>query len=182
MKLMTDHLLLRPWSLEDVEGLYKYAQSPEIGSMAGWPRHESLADSKWCLENILMTDLSYALTLKEDSSQVIGAIALKVNEDLGAEDLELGYWLGRPFWGQGLIPEAVEELNRYAFTNNLAQTIWCQTYAHNLNSKRVQEKTGFIYEKTVKDVFSQFLNKTVDLDFSRLDKASWFENLAQIKS
>ena len=61
---------------------------------------------------------------------------------------EIGYWIGRPFWGQGLIPEAVRELLRYCFEDKGAQRVWCSHYAGNEKSKRVIEKCGFSYQLT----------------------------------
>ena len=56
--------------------------------------------------------------------------------------------IGRPFWGQGLIPEAVRELLRYCFEDKGAQRVWCSHYAGNEKSKRVIEKCGFSYQLT----------------------------------
>ena len=67
--------------------------------------------------------------------------------EIGSEP-EIGYWIGRPFWGQGLIPEAVRELLRYCFGDKGAQRVWCSHYAGNEKSKRVIEKCGFSYELT----------------------------------
>ena len=61
---------------------------------------------------------------------------------------EIGYWIGRPLWGQGLIPEAVRELLRYCFEDKGAQRVWCSHYAGNEKSKRVIEKCGFSYQLT----------------------------------
>ena len=66
---------------------------------------------------------------------------------IGSEP-EIGYWIGRPFWGQGLIPEAVRELLRYCFEDKGAQRVWCSHYAGNEKSKRVIEKCGFSYQLT----------------------------------
>lgn len=61
---------------------------------------------------------AYALCLKSDN-RPIGAIELKMGEhtDLTEKDdeCELGYWIGKPFWGQGLIPEAARVMLRFAF-------------------------------------------------------------------
>ena len=67
--------------------------------------------------------------------------------EIGSEP-EIGYWIGRPLWGQGLIPEAVRELLRYCFEDKDAQRVWCSHYAGNEKSKRVIEKCGFSYQLT----------------------------------
>lgn len=45
MELQTERLILRPWQESDAEALYKYAQNPNIGPIAGWPSHTSVEDS-----------------------------------------------------------------------------------------------------------------------------------------
>ena len=60
--------------------------------------------------------------------------------------LELGYWLGKPFWGQGIMPEAAREIIRHGFEDIGMTKIWVGYYEGNTKSKRVQEKVGFRYQ------------------------------------
>ena len=46
MKLETQRLVLRPWEDEDAPALYKYAQDPRVGPIAGWPAHTSVEHSR----------------------------------------------------------------------------------------------------------------------------------------
>ena len=68
------------------------------------------------------------------------------------DECELGYWLGKPFWGRGIMPEAARELLRHAFEDLGMQKVWCAYYDGNEKSKRVQEKVGFRYRWTTPDV------------------------------
>ena len=61
---------------------------------------------------------------------------------------ELGYWLGVPYWGNGLIPEAVRRLLERCFTELDLNGVWCGYYDGNDKSRRVGEKCGFIYHHT----------------------------------
>ncbi len=70
-------------------------------------------------------------------------------------EAEIGYWIGVPFWGEGLIPEAGRELIRYAFENLKIKRLWCGYFDGNEKSKRVQEKCGFKYHYTNKDVYCE---------------------------
>ena len=83
------------------------------------------------------------------AAEPVGSIGVFPTEapEIGSEP-EIGYWIGRPFWGQGLIPEAVRELLRYCFEDKGAQRVWCSHYAGNEKSKRVIEKCGFSYQLT----------------------------------
>jgi YrbI family 3-deoxy-D-manno-octulosonate 8-phosphate phosphatase len=64
------------------------------------------------------------------------------------EECELGYWLGKPFWGRGYMPEAAREMIRHGFEDLGMNTIWCGYFEGNQKSKRVQEKIGFVYHHT----------------------------------
>ena len=159
MILQTKRLILRPWSENDAEELYRYASDPEIGPPAGWKPHTSVEDSRAIIENVLSAPETYAVCLKE-SGKPVGSIGLHRNDLAEAEDeYELGYWIGRPFWGQGLIPEASRELLRYAFEELGINRIWCGYYDGNLKSRRVQEKLGFIYHHTTEGIKLEQLNE-----------------------
>ena len=69
-----------------------------------------------------------------------------------SDECELGYWLGKPFWGKGYMPEAAAELMRHGFEDLNMTTIWCGYYDGNEKSKRVQEKLGFRYHHTCNEV------------------------------
>ena len=66
----------------------------------------------------------------------------------GQKSVELGYWLGKPFWGRGYMPEAAREMIRHGFEDLGMNTIWCGYFEGNQKSKRVQEKIGFVYHHT----------------------------------
>ena len=61
----------------------------------------------------------------------------------GRGEPEIGYWIARPHWGQGLIPEAVEAMLRRQFQEMGAERVWCAHFPGNERSRRVQEKCGF---------------------------------------
>ena len=152
MTLETKRLILRPWCEDDAEDLYKYASDPEVGSPAGWPPHTSVENSREIIRNVLSASETYAVCLKEDG-KAIGSIGLHRNDLAEDEDeYELGYWIGKPFWGQGLIPEAAREVLRYAFEDLGMNRIWCGYYDGNLKSRRVQDKLGFVYHHTTEGI------------------------------
>ena len=156
MKTMqTERLLLRRWEESDAEDLFRYARDPDVGPICGWPPHRNVEESLSVIRNVLSGPECYAVCLKEDR-KAIGCIELRLNgrTDMTDRDdeCELGYWIGRPFWGQGLIPEAARELIRHGFEDLHMQKIWAGYYDGNLRSRRVQEKCGFVYQWTTKDV------------------------------
>ena len=155
MILQTERLILRPWEETDAESLYEYAKDERIGPAAGFPPHTSVENSREVIKNVLSEPETYAVCLRTDNSPV-GSIGLMIgkqsNLDIPENEGEIGYWIGVPFWGQGLIPEAVREMIRYAFDELHLARVWCGYFDGNEKSKRVQEKCGFIYHHTNKDI------------------------------
>ena len=152
MILETKRLILRPWREDDEEDLYKYASDADIGFWAGWPCHTSVENSREIIRTVLCAPETYAVCLKEDGKP-IGSIgfhraALAEKDD----EYELGYWIGKPFWGKGIIPEAAREMLRYAFEELGLSRIWCGYYDGNERSRRVQEKLGFVYHHATEGV------------------------------
>ena len=147
--LKTERLILRRWEDSDAESLFEYAADPDVGPIAGWPPHQSIEESRDVIKNVFNGKEAYAICLKTDD-RAIGAIELKLNghTDLTDRDdeCELGYWLGKPFWGQGIMPEAVKEILRHAFEKIGMTKVWAGYYEGNIKSKRVQEKSGFRYQ------------------------------------
>lgn len=159
MILQTKRLILRPWSEDDADELYKYASDPEVGPPAGWPPHTSVENSREIIRTVLSAPETYAVCLKENGKP-IGSIGLHRN-DLAenVDEYELGYWIGKPFWGQELIPEASREILRYAFRDLGMKRIWCGHYDGNVKSRRVQEKLGFVYHHTTEGIEVKLMNE-----------------------
>lgn len=178
MILETKRLILRRWEESDAEDLYKYASNPNVGPIAGWPPHQSLDESKDVIKNVLNGKEAYAICLKEDG-KVIGAIELKLNghTDMTEKDdeCELGYWIGKPFQGQGLMPEAANELLRHAFEDIGMNKVWCGYYEGNIKSKRVQEKVGFKYQWTSEDIDVPLMHEKRTGHVNALTKEEWLK-------
>lgn len=155
MELKTERLIMRPWKESDAENLYEYAKDPNVGPIAGWSVHTSVENSREIIRDVLSAEETYAVCLKEDG-KAIGSIGLMVgaasNLNIPDTEGEIGYWIGVPFWGRGLIPEAVNELLRHGFEDLKLDKIWCGYFEGNTKSKRVQEKCGFVYHHTNKDI------------------------------
>lgn len=154
--MQTKRLILRPWCETDAESLYEYAKDDRVGPIAGWPVHTDVENSREIIKNVLAVDETYAVCLKEDN-RAIGSIGLMLGKNsnlaLPENEGEIGYWIGVPFWGRGLIPEAMQELIRHAFDDLHLARLWCGYFDGNEKSKRAQEKCGFVYHHTDKDIY-----------------------------
>ena len=176
MLLETERLILRRWEKNDAESLYEYAKDPDVGPIAGWPAHRSIEESRDVIKNVFNGKEAYAICLKTDN-KAIGAVELKLNghTDMTERDdeCELGYWLGKPFWGQGIVPEAVKEMLRHAFEDLGIKTVWVGYYEGNIKSKRVQEKCGFRYRWKSEDVAVPLLHEKRTGHVSSMTRDQW---------
>lgn len=179
MKLETKRLILRPWQEDDAEDLYRYASRPEVGSPAGWQPHTSVENSRNIIKTVLSKPEIYAVCRKD--GKPIGSIGLhrKGCTDMTDRDdeCELGYWIGQPFWGHGLIPEAAHELIRHAFEALGMRAVWCGYYDGNLKSRRVQEKLGFIYHHTTEGLEVKQMNEIRTGHVMLLTKERWSQTI-----
>ena len=140
----TERLLLRPWQESDAEALYRWASDPEVGPAAGWSPHTSVENSRDIIRTVLSEEGTFAVVPKDGNGDPIGAIGVFPTEiPEGRGEPEIGYCIARPYWGQGLIPEAVEAMLRRQFREMGAERVWCAHFPGNERSRRVQEKCGF---------------------------------------
>ena len=176
MILETQRLVLRPFEDSDAESVYEYAKDPDIGPIAGWPPHTSIENSRDIIRNVLAVPETYAVCLKPDS-RAIGSIGLmtgdKSNLKLSDSEGEIGYWLGKPFWGRGIMPEAVCELIRHSFEDLGLETLWCGYFDGNEKSKRAQEKSGFVYHHTDRDIHWELMDDIRTEHITRLTRDEW---------
>ncbi len=130
MTIETDQLVLRPWEDGDAAELFALARDPEIGPAAGWAPHTSERESLEVIRHVLRVPECYAV-IDRRTGELLGAAALKGpgTSRLAASrhEFELGYWIGRPFWGYGYATEAAEALVRRAITELGATLIWGAT-------------------------------------------------------
>ena len=140
----TERLILRPWEEGDAEECYKYAKDHRVGPAAGWPVHTDVENTRQVIREILMVPETYAIVLKETGLPV-GSVGLHLHSDLAQKDdeCELGYWIGKRYWGNGYVPEAAKALIEHGMEDLRLTRIWCLCRTDNVNSVKVQDKCGF---------------------------------------
>lgn len=179
MIIETERLILRPWEESDAESLYEYAKNPSVGPIAGWPVHESVENSREIIRDVLSGDETYAVCLKEDNV-AIGSIGLippaQSHTKASDKEIEVGYWIGVPFWGKEYIPEAVRAIQKHAFSDLGYEAMWCGYYDGNEKSKRCQEKCGFRYHHTEKDKPCELMGDVRTEHFTYLTREEWEKN------
>jgi RimJ/RimL family protein N-acetyltransferase len=79
-------------------------------------------------------------------SEAIGVIGFHIEPDVLQHSAEIGYWIGEPFWGRGIMTKALKAVSEYAFSNYDIFRLSAPVFAWNAASARVLEKAGFIRE------------------------------------
>lgn len=176
MILETKRLILRHWEENDAADLYEYARDPRVGPAAGWPVHTSVENSREIIRTSFAGKEIYAVVLKE-TGKAVGCIGVEIDKEGNSQskpgEAEIGYWIGVPYWGRGLIPEAVEELLRRCFEDMGCPVVWAGYYDGNDKSRRVMEKCGFRYHHTQKDQPVPLLGEVRDAHYTRITRAEW---------
>ncbi len=150
--LHTPRLTLRPWRQSDLEDFYAYARVDGVGQMAGWLPHQSREETQKILDLFIGQHKTFAL---EYQGKVIGSIGVECYDEehypelAGFRGREIGYVLAKDCWGQGLMPEAVQEVIRYLFQVEKLDFLIAGHFDRNTRSARVIEKCGFRYNKTL---------------------------------
>ena len=145
--LESDRIVLRPWRENDAAALYKYASNPEVGPRAGWPPHKSIKESLEIIRTVFHSDTTWAIVNKE-TGEPIGAMGY-MNSDgnllpsRSGEPL-VGYWVGKPFWNQGICTEALQLMLDHIRKTTDIRSLIGSHFIDNPASGRVMEKCGFV--------------------------------------
>lgn len=178
MTLKTERLLLRPWQDTDAADLYEYAKDTQVGPIAGWPPHTSVENSADIIRTVFNHPEVYAVELKENR-RAVGCVGILIgsnsNFEISEQEGEIAYWIGVPYWGKGLIPEAVREVMRHAFENLNLKALWCGYFADNIQSHAAQSKCGFRFHHTEENKYNQFLQDYRTEHISRITYQEWLE-------
>lgn len=147
--LETERLVLRPFTLDDAPTVQQLAGDPAIADTTlniPHPYADGMAEA-WIKEHpetfAKGVGVTYAITRRQDGS-LLGAISLRINQR--HHRAEMGYWLGKPYWGQGYTTEAARALLAYGFTELELNKIYATYLKRNPASGRVMEKAGLTYE------------------------------------
>jgi len=146
----TERLLLRPFTLADAADVQRLAGDRAIAANIGGnfphPYEDGMAE-EWISGHQEQYEngnaIQFAVVLRSDNS-LIGTIALTVSQD--AARAELGYWMGKDYWGQGYCTEAARPVVKYGFEVLELNRIHACHFGGNPASGRVMQKTGMKYE------------------------------------
>ena len=151
--LKTDRLSLRPFRKSDLSDFFEYAKVDGVGQMAGWLPHKNMEESRAILHMFIREKKTFAL---EHQGKVIGSLGIEFYNEKDYPEFsamlgrEIGYVLSKDYWGKGLMPEAVQAVIQYLFEVEGLDFLICGHFERNARSRRVIEKCGFRYIRTVR--------------------------------
>ena len=153
-RLETDRLILRRYTEADAEPMYKnWASDPEVSKYLTWPTHSSVEVTKslvteWIARYENPDYYNWVIELKE-TGEVVGNISVvEVVEKI--EAVEIGYCMGKAWWGRGIMPEALGAVMDYLFDEVGMNRVYAGHDVNNPKSGRVMQKAGMRYEGTLR--------------------------------
>ena len=162
--LETERLILRKWTVEDLDDFYEYAKTPNVGPSAGWKPHENKEESLKILEMFIAKENPLFAIVWKENNKAIGSIELFSDpKRTSIGSYELGYVLAEPYWWKGIMVEAGMAVLQYAFEELNQELVGIGHYPFNQKSKRVIEKLGFQYEGTLRRAHQLFDGSIQDL-------------------
>ena len=152
--LHTERLLLRRFCETDAQAMFEnWASDPETLKYVTWDAHASSERTResikrWIEQYRKSDTYKWAICLKTSPDQVIGDISV-VSQDPESQSCELGYILGKKFWGQGFMTEAVIAVLAFLLNEVGFKEIKATYVSLNPASGKVMEKTGMQYVETI---------------------------------
>jgi RimJ/RimL family protein N-acetyltransferase len=150
MELEDNHIRIRPLRSSDARDLCEHARDEEVIRWTLNVSHPSSEDeavklirrSRYRIRK--QSDYAFGIVNKE-TDKVIGVIEL-MSLDWQNRNAEISYWLGRKYWGKGLMTEAVRQILRFGFEELGLHRIYARLFEANPESASVLEKAGFTLE------------------------------------
>jgi len=171
--LLTENLVLRAPHADDIDAIAILADNPAIATMVSRiPHPYTRADAETFVRTAAKRgngNCVYAITDIE-TGKLLGCCSIETAAS--GEGLELGYWVGEPFWGRGIATEAVHALVDMAFRTRDIEHIDARCRVINPASRRVLQKSGFQFQGTgMINVLA--INASAAVEWFRLDRKTW---------
>ncbi len=154
-KLETERLILRRYISEDAISMYKnWASDEDVTKYLMWQPHLSPEVSRsvtdeWVRQYANENFYHWAIVLKDNGNEPIGDIAV-VNMNEKVSMAHIGYCLGKKWWHQGIMSEALKAVTDFLFDVADFNRIESRHDPNNPNSGKVMQKCGMKYEGTLR--------------------------------
>ncbi len=174
--LYTERLMLRPLSVLDADDMFEYSRTPYVGPQAGWEPHNSVSETIIVIRNLITPksnhDIGIWAIVEKNTNKMIGTIELYNHTPL--HKAELGYALNPKYWGQGIVPEASNEIIAYGFEYLSLKRIVVEIFPDNIQSKRVCEKCGFTFEGIARNGYIRYDGKIFDTAIYSITREDYY--------
>lgn len=151
MKISFGEYCIRSYEYSDQKALVKYANNYKVSKLLRdqfpFPYTSEMAEM-WLVHSCNQDPESNFAIASE--KELIGAIGIHLQEDVNRFSAEIGYWLGEPFWNNGIITRALKLFTEFAFTNFELNRIFANVFEGNDASEKVLLKCGYKKEATLK--------------------------------
>ena len=153
-RLETQRLILRPFTMEDAQAMYRnYASDSEVTKYLTWPVHADVEATKellrqWTAQYAKPDFYQWAIELKELGEVIGGISVVALREEY--QSAEVGWCIGRRWWSRGLTTEAAAALLAYLFEEVGFARVTSRHDPNNPASGRVMQKIGLRYEGTLR--------------------------------
>lgn len=142
--------MVRHWSADDLTALVRHANNRNVSRQLRdrFPFPYSHEHGRAFLANVATRSpaTSWAIAV---GGEAVGGIGLMLQTDVERVSAEIGYWLGEPFWGRGIVTEALREVTAWSFAPFDLLRIFALPFADNAGSIRALEKAGYVHEGTM---------------------------------
>ena len=156
--IKTERLTLRPITREDLPELQRLASDRDIASTTNIEIPKLNMENQWFQERQEAFEEREAVdfaVFHHGSGVLIGAIGLSAEYKKDGS-MQLGYWIGRPYWNQGYCTEAAEAVVKYGFVVFGLHRIHARHFTRNPASGRIMQKVGMKYEGTLREAFEKW--------------------------
>ena len=145
--MVTTDFTLRPWSINDLDSLVKYANNTNISKNLTnkFPHPYTAENGKWFIEFATKDNLIHIFAI-DINGEAVGGIGIHPQDDIQCKNAELGYWLAEPFWNKGIITKAIPQIVAFGFKTYSINRIFARPFGSNTASQKVLERTGFTIE------------------------------------
>jgi ribosomal-protein-alanine N-acetyltransferase len=146
-ELRTSFGSIRRWRSSDVEALVRHANNPKIArNMSdGFPSPYGDGDARRFLAMVAAQSPTGFFAIAT-ADEAIGGVGVAPGADIYRLTGEVGYWLAEPYWGRGIVAEALAAFTPFAFKRFGLVRLYARPFATNAASARVLEKAGYALE------------------------------------
>jgi ribosomal-protein-alanine N-acetyltransferase len=133
--------ILRPWKASDINSLIKYANNWNIAKNLTnqFPHPYTIQDGKAFIEYATKDEPIHIFAI-EVNQEAVGGIGIHPQSDIFIKNAEIGYWLGEPFWGHGIVSKAIKQIVQFGFSTFDIERIFARPYGTNVASQKILEK------------------------------------------